>query len=154
MSSNELVVAKKAVASFSTGKQVNQDAWMTYVSFMSPFRDLLTYIFLVVCGVILIGVTSYNLPLCPLLSLGPSLSLLHPQMISVRGMFVLQAVRTIEGPCSSALLTERNPNDTGPAVKWEFAKYPDSFKSCLQQMYVLKAVKICSLFAGILQHFI
>ncbi|KAG9043595.1 hypothetical protein FS837_009341 [Tulasnella sp. UAMH 9824] len=96
MSSNELVVAKKTIATFTAAKQVNQDAWMTMWC-NTNWGDLLQ----------------------------PA-----PLSIALLGSILVIASSTDD----FSLLTERNPNDTSPAVTWEFAKHPDSFKSCLQQM--------------------
>ncbi|KIO28092.1 hypothetical protein M407DRAFT_6970 [Tulasnella calospora MUT 4182] len=96
MSNNELVRTKKAVASFSTGKQANEDAWMTMWC-NTNWGDLLQ----------------------------PA-----PLSIALLGSILVIASSTDD----FSLLTERDPNDTSPGVTWEYAKYPDSFKSCLQQM--------------------
>ncbi|KAJ6528439.1 hypothetical protein B0H19DRAFT_1333826 [Mycena capillaripes] len=110
-SSQKLTDTFTAIQTVNEGKNVNEDGWMTCVFLIRAAERPLIAGFSLWCS------TNWGALLQP-----------APLSISLLGSILILASSTADFS-----LDAKAPDDA-PKYKWQYAKHPDSFKDCLQQM--------------------
>lgn len=124
-----LAETRSAIARVNTGKNANEDGWMTLVPKYTAVAHAHMVFSIAVCGVTQIGAISSSQRRYPSPYSAQSWLSLQAQTISVS---ILAAVYA-EG---YTLILDKaliNTDDDVP-YNWQYAKFPGSFKTCLMQM--------------------
>lgn len=132
---SNLAETRTAIAHVNTGKNANEDSWMTWViidKLPVCFVILTSHCSVIECGATPIGEICSSQRRCLSLYLVQLWSFLQARMTSVRIILVCSSVEH-----AFTLYTALISTDDVVPYKWQYAKVPGSFKACLMQMVIL-----------------